>query len=77
MEYIRGVEYEAYYKRPDDTFHKIFVNKTFGHVCDVCDRIWFKLDLSVITALQAAGLEEEFANVRDRPPTFKLCSTCR
>jgi hypothetical protein len=32
--YIRGVEYEAYYKRADGTFHKIFVN-TFGRVCDV------------------------------------------
>jgi hypothetical protein len=77
MEYIRGVEYEAYYKRYDDTFHKIFVNNTFGHVCDVCDRIWFKLDLSLITVSQVAGLEEEFANERDRLPTFKLCSTCR
>jgi hypothetical protein len=35
-EYVRSVEYEAYYKRADDTFHKIFVNNTFGHVCDVC-----------------------------------------
>jgi hypothetical protein len=36
-EYIRGVEYEAYYKRADDTFHKIFANNTFGPVCDVCE----------------------------------------
>jgi hypothetical protein len=76
-EYIRGVEYEAYYKRADDTLHKIFVNKTFGHVCDVCDRIWFKLHLSLITVSQVAVLEEESANERDRLPTFKLCSTCR
>jgi hypothetical protein len=60
--YIRGVEYEAYYKRADDAFHKLFVNSTFGHVCDVCDRIWFKLDLSLITVSQVAVLEEEFAN---------------
>jgi hypothetical protein len=73
----RGVEYEAYYKRADDTFHKIFVNNTFGHVCDVCDRIWFKLDLSLISVSQVAVLEEEFANERNRLPTFKLCSTCR
>jgi hypothetical protein len=73
----RSVEYEAYYKRADDTFHKIFVNNTFGHVCDVCDRIWSKLDLSLITISQVAVLEEEFANERDRLPTFKLCSTCR
>jgi hypothetical protein len=76
-EYVRGVEYEAYYKRAGDTFHKIFVNNTFGHVCDVCDRIWFKFDLSLITVSQVAVLEEEFANERDRLPTFKLCSTCR
>jgi hypothetical protein len=43
----------------------------------VCDRIWFKLDLSLITASQVAVLEEEFANERDRLPTIKLCSTCR
>jgi hypothetical protein len=77
MEYIRGVEYEAYYKRADDTFHKIFVNNTFGHVCDVCDRIWYKLDLSLITVSQVAVLEEEFADERDRLPTFKLCSVRR
>jgi hypothetical protein len=76
-EYIRGVECEAYYKRADDTFHKIFVNNTFGHVCDVCDRIWFKLDLSLFTVSQAAVLEEEFASERHRLATFKLCSTCR
>jgi hypothetical protein len=58
MEYIRGVEYEAYYKRADETFHKIFVINTFGHVCDVCDRIWFKLDLSLITVSQVAVLEK-------------------
>jgi hypothetical protein len=75
-DYIRGVEYEAYYKHADDTFHKIFVNNTFGHVCDVCDNR-FKLDLSLITVSQVAVLEEELANERDRLPTFKLCSTCR
>jgi hypothetical protein len=40
-------------------------------------QIWFKLDLSLITVSQVAVLEEEFANERDRLPTFKLCSTCR
>jgi hypothetical protein len=60
-----------------ETFHNIFVNNTFGHVCDVCDSIWFKLDLSLITVSQVALLEEEFANERDRLHTFKLCSTCR
>jgi hypothetical protein len=42
----------------------------------VCDRIWFKLDLSPITVSQVGVLEEDFANERDRLPTFKLCSTC-
>jgi hypothetical protein len=36
-----------------------------------------KLDLSLITVSQVAVLKEEFANERDRLPTFKLCSTCR
>jgi hypothetical protein len=76
-EFVRGFEDEDYYKRADDTFHKIFVNNTFGHVCDVRDRIWFKLDLSLITVSQVAVLEEEFANERNRLPMFKLCSTCR
>jgi hypothetical protein len=43
----------------------------------VCDRICFKLDLSLITLSQVAVLEEEFANERDRLPIFKMCSTCR
>jgi hypothetical protein len=74
---MRVVEYEAYYKGADDTFHKIFVSNTFGHVCDVCDRIWFKLNLSLITVSQVALLEEEFVNERALLPTFKLCSACR
>lgn len=26
-------------------FHKMFVKNTFGHVCNVCDRLWFLNDL--------------------------------
>jgi hypothetical protein len=39
----------------------------------VCDRIWFKLDLSLITVSQVAVLKEEFTNERNQLPTFKLC----
>uniref|UniRef100_A0A147BKM1 Uncharacterized protein n=1 Tax=Ixodes ricinus TaxID=34613 RepID=A0A147BKM1_IXORI len=71
---IRAAGYDAYHTGVDDTFRTQFVNNLFGHVCEVCDRLWFRVDLA--TSSQVDVLHEDFVIQRDRLPTFKLCSTC-
>ena len=55
---VVGIEYQndvteyqkTIYSRPiaDFNFRTKFTENTFGHECKVCDRIWFKNDLSSI-----------------------------
>ncbi|KAM7295567.1 hypothetical protein ISCGN_025067 [Ixodes scapularis] len=71
---IRVAGYDAYHTGVDDTFRTQFINNLFGHVCEVCDKLWFRVDLA--TASQVDVLHEDFVIQRDRLPTFKLCSTC-
>lgn len=71
---IRAAGYDAYHTGVDDTFRTQFINNLFGHVCEVCDRLWFRVDLAA--ASQVDVLHEDFVIQRDRLPTFKLCSTC-
>ncbi|XP_049819970.1 uncharacterized protein LOC109605143 isoform X2 [Aethina tumida] len=43
-------------------FQKVFLENDFGHVCDICDRLWFKKDLKI------------FVN-NDRTPNIKFIRT--
>lgn len=61
------------YNNATQQFNKDFYENPLGHVCDVCDRIWFAKDLKCITSLPEQDLlKKEFPN----QVGFKVCSTC-
>lgn len=43
----------VFHKSALKQFHKKFNNNPFGYACKVCDRLWFKKDLKIITTDQA------------------------
>lgn len=43
----------VFHKSALKQFHQKFNNNPFGYDCNVCDRLWFKKDLKIITTDQA------------------------
>ena len=80
---VVGIEYQndvteyqkTIYSRPiaDFNFRTKFTENTFGHECKVCDRIWFKNDLSSIPGKPECLkiLTDEFPG--EDVENFKLC----
>lgn len=61
-------------------FQSTFLDNDFGHVCSVCDRLWFKNDLKTITALQLKVISDWYVkeNRQLRKEDYtKCCNTCR
>ena len=42
--------------------YKMFVDNEFGYVCDVCDRLWFNMDLKIITTKVILSVLRAFPN---------------
>lgn len=74
---VEQKDHETSYKNASKLFTEMFMDNNFGHVCNVCDRLWFKLDLQLITSQQAIVLHEDFKDGIDLLPLFRLCNTCR
>ncbi|GFR22603.1 helitron_like_N domain-containing protein [Trichonephila clavata] len=59
-------------------FQKDFLENDFGHVCDICDRLWFKKDLKIFINndmtpnIQFIRTMVENADLAE----IKICSTC-
>ncbi|EDS38200.1 conserved hypothetical protein [Culex quinquefasciatus] len=62
------------YDRATLEFRKLFVENSFGAVCSVCDRLWFKNDLKPIT--EAGGNVLVQAGDFDSTEGFMVCQTC-
>ncbi|XP_021192740.3 uncharacterized protein LOC135116561 [Helicoverpa armigera] len=61
-------------------FKTTFLDNEFGHACSVCDRLWFKNDLKIITAAQLQVISDWFVKenrqLREEDYTH-ICNTCR
>lgn len=61
-------------------FRSTFLDNNFGHVCSVCDRLWFKNDLKPITPTQLRVISDWFVkeNQQLRNEDYTMaCNTCR
>ena len=58
--------------------NKKFLDNQIGHVCDICDRLWFKNDLKLILNNDATCSIYFIRTVltNDSKPEVKICSTC-
>lgn len=63
------------YVLADHEFDIRFTQNPLGHICDVCDRVWFKRDLSKAGPTCYNILRDEFPN--EDVINFKLCGTCK
>ncbi|XP_044577717.1 uncharacterized protein LOC123260595 [Cotesia glomerata] len=70
------VPYSTFYhhKKAHDEFKNKIINNSFGHICSVCDRLWFKRDLK-----SASNQHQQILNTI-LPLTsiekIALCTTC-
>ena len=53
-------------------FHENFIENDFGHVCNICDQLWFMKDVRRVSEKMVNMLAVEFPyeNVKD----FKVCA---
>lgn len=62
-------------------FKKIFLENEFGHVCSVCDRIWFRKDLKNITEKHSTVIKEWYnknlGQSEIKTSQWVVCSTCK
>ena len=65
------------YGKASQVFQMKLVENPFGHACDVCDRLWFASDLSLITMPGAQLMSTFFPEGIERTRTFRVCNTCR
>jgi hypothetical protein len=52
-----------------------FIDNKFGFICDVCDRLWFRVHVKPVPSAVVEALAAEFPG-RD-VKAFKVCVTCR
>ncbi|CAH0726844.1 unnamed protein product, partial [Brenthis ino] len=59
-------------------FQKKFIDNDFGHVCDICDRLWFKNDLKFFLNNDATPCIEFIRTMlpNSNLAEVKICSTC-
>lgn len=63
------------FEKANREFNNRFINNEFGFPCSVCDRLWFKDDLKLLTEAGMGVLLEtgHFSSVE----RFSVCQTCR
>jgi hypothetical protein len=71
---IRDSDYAVLWQNASKHFDKTFYGNEFGHICDVCDRLWFKKDLKCMNTKFNSVLVSEFPE-RDID-NFQLCNNC-
>ena len=42
------IEFSKTWQLATKHIHKTFFNNEFGHACDVCDRLWFQMDVKIV-----------------------------
>jgi hypothetical protein len=42
-------DFDTRWSRSNPYFEEAFLTNDFGHVCDVCDQLWFRKDLKLPT----------------------------
>ena len=59
-------------ERAQKYFHENFIENDFGHVCNICDRLWFMKDVRRVSEKMVNMLAVEFPyeNVKD----FMVCA---
>lgn len=55
-------------------FDKMFNGNSYGHPCNVCDRLWFEKDLKKVKDQHLEVLRPVFGSSSD---SFMLCSNCK
>ena len=61
-------------ERAEKYYHEKFIANEFGHVCNVCDRLWFMKDLRRVSEGMVNMLAIEFPG--ENVKNFMVCTNC-